>query len=137
MTQVFTKEIREVKLLLVEDNSDDEFLAKVALNRVGIEAVTVAYDGERALEMLFGENRLSPDLVILDLRLPKIDGLQVLQKIREDSSTRNIPVIIVTSSDDPGDKDFCRNLGILAIVCKPLKESDIRAALNLKWPVLS
>lgn len=123
--------MRIFKLLLVEDNRDDEFLAMVALKRVGIENVTVAYDGEKAIDMLFGKNRLVPDLIILDLRLPKIDGLQVLQRIREDSTTKSIPVLIVTSSDDPGDKVFCRNLGAIAILCKPLKEADLRDALNL------
>lgn len=124
-------DLKTLKLLLVENDHDDEFLAKLALKRVGIENVTVAHDGEMAVKLLFGENKVNPDLVILDLRLPKIDGLQVLRKIREDAGTKDLPVIIMTSSNDPSDKDVCRSLGVVATLCKPLKEADLRSVLNI------
>jgi CheY-like chemotaxis protein len=132
MIHGITFDMKTLRLLLVEDDRDDEFLAKVALKRVGLENVTVAHDGKMAVDMLFGSNRLNPDMILLDLRLPKIDGLQVLQKIREDASTKNIPVLIMTSSNDPGDKEFCINLGVVAILSKPLKEADLRSSLTLE-----
>lgn len=111
-----------MRILLVEDNADDEFLARVALKRAGLEQVAVARDGSLALEMLYGDGEGGPlpDLIILDLRLPKIDGLQVLQKIREDARTMTLPVLVLTSSEDPGDKESCRRLGIIDFVTKPL-----------------
>lgn len=111
-----------MRILLVEDNADDEFLARVALKRAGLEQVAVARDGSLALEMLYGDGEGGPlpDLIILDLRLPKIDGLQVLQKIREDVRTMTLPVLVLTSSEDPGDKESCRRLGIIDFVTKPL-----------------
>jgi CheY-like chemotaxis protein len=81
--------------------------------------------------VLFGAKRVNPNLIFLDLRLPKISGLQVLQKIKEDVNTKNIPVIIITSSNDPRDKELCINLGVVAFLCKPLKEADLRSVLNL------
>lgn len=130
MSPGLANDMKSLRLLLVEDNPDDAFLAKAALKQVGIVDVTVAYDGEMAVKMLFGENRLNPDLIILDLRLPKIDGLQVLQKIREDAGTRNMSVLILTSSDDPGDKNLCMKLGVTAFLCKPLKVADLCTMLN-------
>lgn len=125
--------MESIRVLLVEDNPDDEYLATWVLKKGGIGTVSVARDGREALDMLFGEGAgsdLIPDLVILDLRLPKIDGKEVLGRIRGDSRTRNLPVLILTSSEDTGDKDSCRKLGIIDYCSKPLREEDIRKALN-------
>jgi len=125
--------MENIRVLLVEDNPDDEYLATWVLKKGGIGLVSVARDGREALDMLYGEGDgtdLNPDLVILDLRLPKIDGKEVLGRIRGDSRTRNLPVLVLTSSEDSGDRDSCRKLGIIDYCSKPLREEDIRKALN-------
>lgn len=126
-----TENMASLRILLVEDNADDEFLAMVVLKRLGIEGVSVARDGCRALEMLHGGAVHPPDLVLLDLRLPKIDGLKVLQEIREDSRTAHLPVLVLSSSEDPGDKESCRRLGIVGFVAKPLKAPVLAQLLGL------
>lgn len=124
--------VENFRVLLVEDNPDDEFLAKWVLNRVGIAAVSVARDGREALDMLHAEKAdgALPDLVILDLRLPKIDGLEVLKRIRVDVCTATLPVIVLSSTEDAGDRDSCRRLGIIDFISKPLKVAALRKALN-------
>jgi CheY-like chemotaxis protein len=128
-----TEGVAFLRILLVEDNADDEFLAMVVLKRLGIESVSVARDGCRALEILHGGvgGVAQPDLVLLDLRLPKVDGLKVLQKIREDSRTAHLPVLVLSSSEDPGDKESCRKLGIVGFVAKPLKAPVLAPLLSL------
>ena len=113
-----------VRIVLVEDNRDDEELALWSLKKAGVQEVTVARDGVEALRLLLGEGErppLRPELVLLDLRLPKIDGIEVLQQLRNDERTRTLPVIILTSSEDPHDKKLCTELGALAFLSKPLE----------------
>lgn len=129
MTVDSTPSSATFRVLLIEDNPDDEFLARWVLKKVGIKQVTVARDGSEALAMLSGENRL-PDLVILDLRLSKLDGIEILKKLRENSLTLELPVLILSSSEDPGDRASCRRLGIIDFVAKPLKAADLRKALD-------
>src|SRR5687768_13920281 len=103
--------IRKV-ILLVEDNTDDEALTLRALTRNNIgNEVVVAHDGEEAVEWLFCTGRYAnrdpreqPALVLLDLKLPKIDGLDVLKRIREHPTTRLVPVVILTSSREESDR---------------------------------
>jgi len=126
--------LENIRVLLVEDNADDEFLAVWVLNRVGIVEVTVARDGREALDYLYGGAGVPgavPDLVILDLRLPKLDGREVLRRIREDMRTASLPVIILTSSEDVGDKETCRRLGITEFFSKPMKAAALHKALRL------
>lgn len=114
----------DLHVLLVEDNQDDEFLAVWALQRVGIKGISVARDGREALDLLCDREQAAaplPDLVILDLRLPKIDGLEVLQKIRATAATAALPVLVLSSSEDAGDREACRRLGIIDFLAKPLK----------------
>jgi two-component system response regulator len=88
-------------ILLVEDNPDDEVLTRRALRKVGLadEQIAVAHDGVEALDYLFGASRRPlPRLVLLDLKLPKVDGIEVLRRIRADERTRLLPVVILTSS---------------------------------------
>jgi len=121
-------------LLLVEDNSDDEFLSNWVLKRAGITKVTVARDGDEALNFLHGGEEgpgTLPDLVILDLKLPKMDGIEVLRRIREDARTRALPVLIVSSTEDPGDRAMCRRIGVIDFVSKPLKAAALRKALSV------
>ncbi len=106
-------------ILLVEDNPGDEALTLRALKKNNIEHdVVVAHDGAEALDYLFGEGAYSgrdtsvmPELILLDLRLPKMDGLEVLKRLRADELTENIPVVVLTSSDADKDLIDSYNLG--------------------------
>lgn len=126
--------MKVTSVLLIEDNKDDEWLTLRVLKKAGQENVMVARDGRRALSMLLGNQETgevascTPDLIILDLRLPKIDGLDVLRKIRADDLTKETKVVVLTSSEDPHDMDVCQQLGVLAFLSKPL---DKKTILNL------
>jgi len=96
--------LNRVTILLVEDNPDDEALTKLAL-RMGMPAdVELAHDGQEALDYLLNDANDLPRLVLLDLRLPSIDGLEVLRRIREDERTCLTPVVILTSSSAERDR---------------------------------
>jgi len=91
-------------ILLVEDNPDDVELTLRAFRKSNIvNEIIVARDGEMALDMLFGEKRIVPAVVLLDLKLPKIDGLEVLRRIRESAEMSLLPVVILTSSREEND----------------------------------
>ena len=92
-----------VTILLIEDNPDDEALAVLALRSETAAAIEVAHDGQEAIDYLV-DGKPVPRLVLLDLKLPKVDGLEVLRRIREDERTRLTPVVILTNSDAPSDK---------------------------------
>jgi two-component system, response regulator len=123
--------MKDISVLLIEDNKDDEWLTLRVLKKIGLNNVTVARDGITALAKLLGDQETgegvfcAPDLIVLDLRLPKIDGLDVLRKIRADHMTREIDVLVLTSSEDPHDIDVCKQLGVIAFVSKPLDEKKI------------
>jgi two-component system response regulator len=117
-------------LLLVEDNPDDELLALRALRKGGFDPkVVVARDGVEALDWLHpageqsGQTHPLPGLVLLDLKLPRIDGLEVLRRVRADPRTRTLPVVLLTSSRQPEDVARAYELGANGYVCKPV-ESD-------------
>jgi two-component system response regulator len=106
-------------ILLVEDNPDDAALTEVALR--GLPAsLQVARDGQQALDYLFNDANELPRLVLLDLRLPTIDGLEVLRHIREKERTRLTPVVILTSSTAPEDIAAGYRHGANSYVCKPV-----------------
>jgi two-component system response regulator len=115
-------------ILLVEDNSDDEMLMLRALQKNHIaNDVIVARDGVEALDYLFGKGQYdgrdvgdTPQLMLLDLKLPKIDGLEVLQEMRNDERTRYIPVVILTSSSEQQDIVRSYDLGANSFVQKPV-----------------
>lgn len=115
-------------LLLVEDNPDDALLTRRALQRcrAGCDLV-VAGTGEEALDLLHGTakggNRatLRPDLVLLDLQLPGISGLEVLRRLRANEGTRTIPVVVLTSSRVPEDVTACYELGANSYLQKPVE----------------
>lgn len=114
-------------VFLVEDNCDDEFLALRTLRKMGYKDVTVARDGREAIALLLGDESVGrpvamepPSLMLLDLRLPKMDGLEVLRKVRSSERTKDVPVYILTSSEDPHDKEVCQDLGVLGFLPKPL-----------------
>ena len=135
-------------ILLVEDNPDDEALTVRALKKSKIvNEVVVARDGVEALDYLFGEGAHAgrdlnggPQLVLLDLKLPKLDGLGVLRRLRGDERTRRLPVVILTSSSEEEDRIKCYDLGANSYVRKPVdfeQFMDAAMQLGLYWLVLN
>ena len=108
-----------VTILLVEDNPDDEALTVMALRGVPA-TLEVARDGQEAMDYLTNDGKALPRLVLLDLKLPKIDGLEVLRRIREDDRTRLTPVVVLTSSNAPNDVAASYRLGANSYVRKPV-----------------
>lgn len=129
-------------ILLVEDNPDDELLTRRALstNNVGNEVVVVR-DGQAAIDYLIeGERRELPAVVLLDLNLPKVSGLEVLRRIREDDYTKFLPVVILTSSKEEQDLIGGYRLGCNSYVRKPVNFDEfVQAAkhLGLYWLLLN
>lgn len=132
-------------ILLVEDDPDHELLTIRALRKSHIaNEVRVARDGEEALSMLFGGDEATPiqtpQVVLLDLKLPKIDGLEVLRRIRENERTRMLPVVVLTSSDEETDIVRSYKLGVNSYIRKPVNFSDFAEAtlqLGMYWLVLN
>ena len=135
-------------ILLVEDNPDDELLTLRALRENNVTGeVVVARDGVEALDYLFGEGSYAgrdttvmPQLILLDLKLPKIDGLEVLRRLRSDERTRLLPVVILTSSREQQDMLDGYGLGANSYVRKPVNfEQFVRAVEQLKryWLILN
>jgi CheY-like chemotaxis protein len=118
--------MRPGSVLLVEDNVDDVYLTRRILHKAGIEVITVAGDGQEALEMLLPDALPLPDMVIIDLRLPRVSGLKLLAELRRQERTMALPVLILTSSDDPNDREACLKLGALAFLSKPLELNDLQ-----------
>jgi two-component system response regulator len=128
---------RESTILLVEDDPDDEALTVRAFRRSGArERVVVARDGAEALDLLLGDGRAAPPaplprVVLLDLKLPKVDGLEVLRRIRTDERTRLLPVVILTSSDEDADRAAGYRLGANSYIRKPVDFLAFRDAVRL------
>ena len=128
-------------ILLVEDDPDHEMLTIRALKKSNIaNEVRVARDGEEALTALFGSNPARPQLILLDLKLPKVEGLEVLRRIREDETTRMLPVVVLTSSDEERDVVRSYKLGVNSYIRKPVNFTDFAEAtrqLGMYWLVLN
>ncbi len=133
-------------ILLVEDDPDHELLTIRALRKSHIaNDVRVARDGEEAIAMLFGEGEEAlpyvPQVILLDLKLlPKVDGLEVLRRIRENERTRMLPVVVLTSSDEESDIVRSYKLGVNSYIRKPVNFSDFAEAtqqLGMYWLVLN
>ncbi len=139
--------MKEKVILLVEDNPDDEELTIRALERNNIRnEVVVARDGAEALDLLFatgphsGKPPIVPTIVLLDLKLPKIEGLEVLKRIRADERTRLIPVVILTSSKQEQDLIEGYSSGANSYVRKPVDFAKFVEAvkqLGLYWLVIN
>lgn len=135
-------------LLLVEDNRQDELLTLRALRQIKIaNEVNVVRDGQQALDYLFGEGEFAdrahaelPAFVLLDLNLPRINGLDVLRKLRENPKTRLLPVVILTSSDEERDKLSSYQNGANSFVRKPLEYGEFVetvAHLGVYWMAIN
>jgi len=132
--------MNEVEILLVEDNPRDLELTLRALrkNRLANSVATVS-DGEEALDFLFGRGKYAgrdvnnhPKVVFLDLKLPKVDGIEVLRQVKSDERTHNIPVVVVTSSAEERDRVESYNLGVNSYVVKPIEfESFVKTISDL------
>jgi CheY-like chemotaxis protein len=116
-------------ILLVEDNPQDEMLILRSLKKARIgNCIDVARDGQQALDYLFSQGEFAgtgekplPTVILLDIGLPRLSGLEVLQRIREDGRTRLIPVVILTSSDEDGDRLRSYESGANSFVRKPVE----------------
>jgi len=133
--------MREGTILLVEDNADDEALTLRALrkNKIANEVV-VARDGVEALDRLFDDGAPAPQLVLLDLKLPRVDGLEVLRRLRGDRRTRLLPVVVLTSSREDRDMIEAYGLGANSYVRKPVDFTEFTQAvkqLGLYWLLLN
>ena len=135
-------------ILLVEDNPSDEKLTLMALEKQNLsQGITVVRDGVEALDYLYAQNTYSernpldlPQLVILDLKLPKVNGLEVLARIRNEAATKLLPVVILTSSAEDKDLVESYRLGVNSYVQKPVNFSDFLEAvkqLGLYWLFLN
>ncbi len=136
------KKADAVEILLVEDNPADEELTLRALKKGKIaNTIFVVRDGAEALDFLFckGEYRdrahmIKPRVILLDLKLPKIDGLEVLRQIRENERTRLIPVVVLTSSREEKDIVESYRLGVNSFIVKPVEfDKFVEAVKNLGW----
>lgn len=121
-------DLQKVEILLVEDNPNDVELTLRALKTHNLtNKVHVVWDGEEALEFIYARGRYAdrdikdiPRLVLLDLKLPKVDGLEVLREIKSDESTRVIPVVVLTSSQEESDLVASYKLGANSYIVKPV-----------------
>ena len=133
--------MNEIPILLVEDNLDDEELTLRAFSKTGFaNPITVARDGAEALELLIGSRALPFGLVLLDLRLPKVHGLEVLQRIRNDERTRLVPVVVLATSEEDPDLKRAYSYGANSYVRKPVDFSEFLKAigtLGMYWLILN
>jgi two-component system, response regulator len=139
---------RQVEILLVEDNPDDVELTLHALRKENLaNSIHVARDGEEALEFLFCNGVHSdqtlerpPKLILLDLKLPKVDGMEVLKRLKADARTKTIPVVILTSSKEERDLVQGYNLGANSYIQKPVDFDQFRQTVKnagLYWLVIN
>jgi two-component system response regulator len=119
------------QILIIEDNADDQLLLMRQLKRAGLgQHIKIITDGGEALAFLTDERFKREDLaaIFLDLKLPKVSGLRLLEAIRSDLKIIDIPVVVMTSSNEPHDLEECRHLGVYSFVPKPLTFSSFAKA---------
>lgn len=127
-----------IEILLVEDNPDDEELTLLTLEEYQLAAqVYVVRDGVEALDFLFAEGRYAnrtpntpPRLMLLDLKLPRLNGLQVLERVKADSHLRTMPVVVLTSSREDRDVARCYQLGANSYIVKPVEFDAFKDAIR-------
>ena len=138
----------EIEILLVEDNPDDLEMTLRALRRAKLaNNIQVARDGAEALDFLFAQGEHAgrkvengPRVILLDLKLPKIDGLEVLRRVKADPRTKIIPVVVLTSSQEQPDVAQCYKLGVNSYIVKPVNFERFAAAvseLGMYWMLLN
>lgn len=141
-------DVNEIEVLLVEDSPQDAELTMRALKAHNLtNRLLHVRDGAEALEYLFGAGRYAnhnpdiiPKVVLLDLRLPKVDGIEVLRRMRDDKRTRTTPVVVLTSSQEESDRVESYRLGANSFVVKPVEFegfSDAVAKLGLYWLLIN
>ena len=131
-------EAREVEILLVEDSPTDAELALRALRKQNLaNKVTLARDGVEAVTAIFGTDALDdrgsvrlPRLILLDLNLPRMNGLEVLQRVKSDPRTRHVPVVVLTSSQEERDLIDSYRLGVNSYIVKPVDFENFSAAIG-------
>lgn len=119
----------EVEILLVEDNPNDAELTLRALRKNHLaNSVMHAKDGAEAIEFIFGDEGIAqlelghrPRVILLDLKLPKVNGLEVLERLKGDARTKTIPVVVLTSSREDSDLERCYELGVNSYIVKPVE----------------
>jgi two-component system, response regulator len=119
-----------LNILITEDDPDDQLLLQEAFNQAKLtNRVTIANDGVELMEILKPQHddgsRHRPDLVLLDLNMPRMDGREALAAIKADPELRSIPVVVLTTSADEGDILKCYGLGANSYICKPVTFSDL------------
>jgi two-component system, response regulator len=135
-------------ILLVEDNPDDEELTLLSLRKNNLaHEIVVVRDGVEAIEFLFGNGQYAsrdvthvPTVILLDLKLPKLDGLGVLKRLRAEERTRTLPVVVLTSSSQDADVIASYNLGANSYVRKPVEFGafvEAVSSLGLYWVLLN
>jgi len=130
--------MKNINILLVEDNQDDVFLAMRALSKLNLSDVAIAYNGREALNYLFGEETVNPvssilkrpDIVLLDQRMPLLDGLQFMECAHHALHAYNIPVIVITSSTLENEKERFYALGVKDYIGKPINVEGLSRAIN-------
>jgi two-component system response regulator len=140
--------IKELDILLVEDNETDAELCMRALKKHNLANNLVwMKDGAEALDFIFRTgayagtpNGVKPRVILLDLRLPKVDGIEVLRRLKSDERTREIPIAVLTSSKEDRDLKECYRLGVNSYIAKPVEFdqfADTIAKLGLYWLVIN
>lgn len=143
-----SQQLNEVQVLLVEDNPNDAELTLRALRKRNLaNKLFHAKDGAEALDFVFAQGSFlhrrvenGPKVVLLDLKLPKVDGLEVLRRIKLDERTRRIPVVVMTSSREDKDLATCYEYGVNGYVVKPVEFEDFSRAvteLGFYWLLLN
>jgi CheY-like chemotaxis protein len=128
---------KSIVILLVEDDPDHSYLIEKNLRRSNItNEIIVLQDGQQAVDFLFREGEyaqkktVTPVLVLLDLNLPVLDGYQVLKRIKENENTKSIPVIILTTTDNPSEVSKCYNMGCNVYITKPVDYEKFSEAIR-------
>lgn len=124
---------QDIEILLIEDNSDDcDFILRICRKNNLIEKIKIVTDGEQAIDFLKQGKEKNIKLILLDIKLPKISGLEILRFIKEKENTKRIPVVILTSSEEYEDIKKSYELGANSFITKPVSFSDfIKAILEV------
>ena len=138
----------EIEIILVEDNASDAELITRTLRKSNLaNHIVLVKDGAEALDLLFGENGRAakaadgiPRVVLLDIKLPKVDGIEVLRRMKSDERTREIPVVMLTSSNEDQDIRAAYALGVNSYVTKPIRFAEfakVVSELGVYWMMLN